>query len=66
MDGHPRIVPLSSAAGFSIVRADSDLAGWPVLGADDQVAGTVSDLWIDKADRLVRYIQVAVDGENSR
>ena len=62
MEGHPRIVPLSSATGYSIARADSDIAGWPVVGADDAVAGTVGDLWIDKADRLVRYIQIAGDG----
>ena len=62
MDGHARIVPLSTAAGYSITRNDSDLAGWPVVGADGVVAGTVSDLWIDKADRLVRYIQLAGEG----
>jgi photosynthetic reaction center H subunit len=58
MEGHPRIVPLSSAADFWIARGDSDLVGWPVIGADGAVAGTVSDLWIDRADRLVRYIQL--------
>jgi photosynthetic reaction center H subunit len=62
MDGHPRIVPLSGAAGFSIAREDSDLSGWPVIGADGAVAGHVSTLWIDKADRLVRYIQLADEG----
>lgn len=62
MEGHPRIIPLSAATGFSIVSKDSDLNGWPVVGADGEVAGTVSDLWIDTADRLVRYIQVGSDG----
>ena len=61
MEGHPRIVPLSSAPGFSISAKDQ-VGGWPVVGADDVVAGTVGDLWIDKADRLVRYIQIAGDG----
>lgn len=59
MDGHPRIVPLSGAASYSVT---SDISGWPVVGADDAVAGTVGDLWIDTADRLVRYIQIAGDG----
>jgi photosynthetic reaction center H subunit len=62
MDGHPRIIPLSSAIGFGIAREDSNLAGWPVVGADGAVAGTVSNLWIDTADRLVRYIQIADAG----
>lgn len=58
MDGHPRIVPLSAATGFSVT---DDIGGWPVVGADNAVAGTVDDLWIDTADRLVRYIQIAGD-----
>jgi photosynthetic reaction center H subunit len=55
MEGHPRIVPLSSSGGFSVTDG---IGGWPVIGADDATAGTVSDLWIDKSDRLVRYIQL--------
>lgn len=62
MDGHPRVIPLSSATGFSIAREDSDLTGWSVVGADGEVAGQVSTLWIDTADRLVRYIQIADAG----
>jgi photosynthetic reaction center H subunit len=62
MDGHPRIVPLANAAGYGIAREDSDLSGWPVIGADGEVAGHVSGLWIDTADRLVRYIQLAGEG----
>jgi photosynthetic reaction center H subunit len=62
MEGHPRIIPLTKATGFSIAREDSDLSGWPVVGADGAVAGQVADLWIDTADRLVRYIQLAGEG----
>lgn len=62
MEGHPRIVPLSSASDFWVAREDSDLSGWPVVGADGGVAGTVSDLWIDRSDRLVRYIQIGGEG----
>ena len=62
MEGHPRIVPLSDAPDYSIAARDSDLIGWPVVGADGAVAGTVTELWIDKADRLVRYLAVALEG----
>ncbi len=61
-EGHPRIIPLTHAAGFSIAREDSDLAGWPVIAADGKVAGHVSTLWIDTADRLVRYLQLEGEG----
>lgn len=62
MEGHPRIVPLSSAKDYATARRDGDLAGWPVIAADGKVAGTVTDLWIDKADRLVRYLAVDLAG----
>ncbi|HVF93640.1 MAG TPA: photosynthetic reaction center subunit H [Sphingomonas sp.] len=62
MEGHPRIVPLSMAPDFWVTNRDPDLAGWPVVGADGVVAGRVTDLWIDRADRLVRYIQIGEDG----
>lgn len=62
MEGRPRIVPLGNAIGYGIAREDSDLSGWPVVGADGAVAGHVSALWIDTADRLVRYIQLAGEG----
>jgi photosynthetic reaction center H subunit len=58
MEGHPRIVPLTSASDFWVAHGDSDLIGWPVVGADGVVAGTVGDLWIDRSDRLVRYLQL--------
>jgi photosynthetic reaction center H subunit len=58
MDGHPRIVPLSSDRAFFVARGDPDMIGWPVIGCDSVVAGEVTDLWIDKADRLVRYIEM--------
>lgn len=61
MEGHPRIVPLSRDASFAISARDPGLIGWPVVGLDHQVAGTIEDLWIDRADRLVRYLQVRLD-----
>lgn len=57
-EGHARIVPISSADGFFIARQDADPRGFTVLGCDGKTAGTVSEVWIDKADRLIRYLEV--------
>ena len=38
------------------------MLGWPVVGLDGQIAGTVADLWVDRPDRLVRYLHVDLDG----
>ncbi len=58
MDGHPRIVPLAVAAGFTVAYQDPTLLGWPVIGADGTTAGPIRELWIDRADRLIRYLEV--------
>jgi photosynthetic reaction center H subunit len=58
MEGHPRIVPMGSALDYTIERRDPDPRGMPVLGCDGVLAGVVSELWIDRADRLIRYLAV--------
>ena len=57
-EGHPRIVPLSSTDAIWIDKRDADPRGMTVTGADGAVAGKVSDVWVDKADRLIRYLSV--------
>ena len=56
-EGHPRIVPIG-ASGLWIEGRDADPRGMTVTGVDDKVAGTVMDIWVDKADRLIRYLAV--------
>ncbi|WP_419815822.1 photosynthetic reaction center subunit H [Glacieibacterium sp.] len=65
MEGHARIIPMQSAPDFHIATRDPDPRGFTVVGADRVIAGTVEDLWIDTADRLVRYLEVKLpDGRN--
>ncbi|MBC8070469.1 MAG: PRC-barrel domain-containing protein [Deltaproteobacteria bacterium] len=56
-DGKPAIVPMRVAPGFRI-DAGPDLRGWKVLGADKQQAGTVTDFWVDRADLMIRYVEI--------
>ncbi len=65
MEGHPRIVPMSTQPDFSIARRDADPRGFAVVGADRVVAGTVKDVWVDTADRLIRYIEVTTPAGGS-
>lgn len=59
-EGHPRIVPMRVASELSVVRQDADPRGFTVLGCDGKAAGTVAEMWIDRADRLVRYLEVTL------
>ena len=59
MEGHPRIVPMATQPDFYVAARDADPRGFTVVGADRVAAGTVKDIWVDTADRLIRYIEVA-------
>ncbi len=60
LEGDPRLVPLRAAAGFDVAAGDTDPRGLPVVGADGAAAGTVRDLWVDRAEMLFRYLEVEV------
>jgi photosynthetic reaction center H subunit len=66
-EGLPMIVPMRVASDFSVVERDPDPRGMDVLGADGNVAGVVKDLWVDRTEPQIRYLEVAVDaGATSR
>lgn len=57
-----KIAPLRVAEGFSIDPKDPDPRGMKVVGADGVAAGLVSDVWVDRGECLIRYIEVALEG----
>jgi photosynthetic reaction center H subunit len=59
--GEAKIIPLRVAEGYGVAANDVDPRGLPVLGADDEVGGTVVDLWVDKMEKMFRYLEVAVN-----
>ncbi len=62
MFGRPRIVPMAIAEHVTVVGRDIDPRGLPVVGLDRQVAGTVRDLWVDRAENVIRYLDVDLTG----
>ena len=52
--GHPKIVPMAGKPDFR-VSAGRDPRGLEVRGDDGEVAGTVTDMWIDAPEQHVRY-----------
>lgn len=58
MEGRLRVVPIGADDHFSIAPRDPDPRGMPVIAADGTVAGTVTDIWIDRSDRIIRYLDV--------
>ena len=62
MFGRTRIVPMALADHVTVVAQDVDPRGLPVIGLDGLVAGTVRDLWVDRAEHVIRYLDVALTG----
>lgn len=64
--GHNKIAPMSGRDDV-IVAAGYDPRGLPVLGGDDNIAGTVSDIWYDVPESLIRYLEIELkDGGGMR
>jgi photosynthetic reaction center H subunit len=62
VDGQPKIVPMRVASEFTVEARDPDPRGQPVYGADGLRAGQVSDIWVDRAEPQIRYLEVSTDG----
>ena len=57
-EGHLRIVPIGDATGTTVEARDVDPRGLTVRGADGEIAGKVSDIWVDRSEMLIRYLEV--------
>jgi photosynthetic reaction center H subunit len=60
LDGKPKIVPMRVASDFHVESRDPDPRGMSVFGADGAVAGSIRDIWVDRSEVLIRYLEVTV------
>jgi photosynthetic reaction center H subunit len=58
--GAPKIVPLRADPAFSLAAEDPDPRGMRVIAADRKIAGTVSDVWVDRSEVLARYLEIEI------
>lgn len=56
--GKAKIVPMRVATDFHIAKGDPDPRGLPVRACDGVIAGTIVDVWVDRAEPQVRYYEV--------
>jgi photosynthetic reaction center H subunit len=62
-EGEPRIVPMRIATEFYVEERDPDPRGKSVYGADNKVAGTVTEIWVDRGEPQIRYLEVKVEAD---
>jgi photosynthetic reaction center H subunit len=58
LNGAPMIVPLRVDKNFTVSPKDFDPRGMEVYGADKVLGGMVTDLWVDRAEPQIRYLEV--------
>lgn len=61
--GHPKIQPMTNLESFR-VSAGRDPRGLPVQAGDMTVVGTVTEMWVDEPEQLVRYLEFTLDAEH--
>lgn len=62
VEGLPMIVPMRVATDFWLNARDPDPRGMTVYGADRVEAGVVRDLWVDRTEPQIRYLEIALSG----
>lgn len=58
LDGDNRVVPMRVADDFSVSARDADPRGMSVLGADGKTVGSVSDIWVDRSEPQIFFLEV--------
>lgn len=57
--GEPRIAPLRVAPDYYTDPKDAQMVGFELLGTDGKSGGTITDIWVDRSEFLIRYLEVA-------
>lgn len=61
--GHPKIIPMSASEQFA-VSAGRDPRGMKVQAGDGEIVGTISDMWVDEPEQMVRYLEITLDADH--
>lgn len=65
-DGRARIVPLRVATDYAVEARDGDPRGYRLVGGDQGSAGTITDVWVDRSEQIIRYLEANIPGVGSR
>ena len=61
--GHLKLQPMRKLDAFSHA-AGRDPRGKPIVTGDNKPVGTVTDMWVDVPEQLVRYLEYELDAEH--
>ena len=64
-DDRPMLLPLRDTHAWQVRRGELDPRGMRVLARDYRPVGTVTDLWVDRDVKILRYLEVRLDAGGS-
>ena len=59
-DGRPRIVPFRAGDGYYVHKEDANPVGMTVISGDGKEVGKIVDIWVDRAEAIIRYFEVDI------
>jgi photosynthetic reaction center H subunit len=65
-DGSVKIRPFRVAKNFDVNVADRDPRGFALVGANGVAVGKIKDLWIDRAEIIVRYLEAELNAAGGK
>lgn len=64
--GENKIVPLRAASGYYVALEDPNPVGKPVVAADGASPGKIKDVWVDRSEVIIRYLEVELADGSTR
>ena len=64
--GEPKLSPLRNNPAWHVEERDPDPRGMPVIGCDGKQGGTVKDVWVDRSEYIMRYLEVEVSDRDGQ
>ncbi len=66
VSGALKIVPFRVAPAFDINVNDRDPRGFALVGANGVAVGTIKDVWIDRSEILIRYLEAELNAAGGK
>jgi photosynthetic reaction center H subunit len=61
VDGHVKIIPMRTDPEWEVTTEGRDIRGWDVIGCDGKSAGKITEIWVDRSESMIRYIEIGMD-----
>jgi photosynthetic reaction center H subunit len=66
VNGSAKIVPFRVAPAFDVNDRERDPRGFALVGSNGVTVGTIKDIWIDRSEIIVRYLEAELNAAGGK